>query len=172
MINHENENLNPQVRKKKSRAATWQNQQYDTCAQQRLGSAWASTQSDQSLCCPHTKRWDLGYPLSALRRLWSDWADAQADLSLRWAHMPFCCFCHEVAHMATNWPCTGGTVSPCLHTKLELDVMSGFGRVASISRKDPFFTLHGSYIIKGTYYTLIGLLTYLKREKYNIWVNL
>ena len=25
-------------------------------------------------------------------------ADAQADLSLRWAHMPLCWFCHEVAH--------------------------------------------------------------------------
>ena len=30
----------------------------------------------------------------------SDWADAQADLSLRWAHMPFCWFCHEAAHMS------------------------------------------------------------------------
>ena len=33
------------------------------------------------------------------RRLWSDWADVQPDLSLRWAHMPFCLFCHEAAHM-------------------------------------------------------------------------
>ena len=33
------------------------------------------------------------------RRLWSDWADAQADLSLRWAHMPFCWFCHEAAQL-------------------------------------------------------------------------
>ena len=30
---------------------------------------------------------------------WSDWADAQADLSLHWAHMPFCWFCHEAAHL-------------------------------------------------------------------------
>ena len=30
---------------------------------------------------------------------WLDWADAQADLSVRWAHMPFCWFCHEVAQM-------------------------------------------------------------------------
>ena len=29
-------------------AASWQNQQNDLCAQQRLGSAWASAQSDQS----------------------------------------------------------------------------------------------------------------------------
>ena len=41
----------------------------------------------------------LSYPLSAQRRLWSDWANAQADLSLRWAHMPFCWFCHNVAHL-------------------------------------------------------------------------
>ena len=26
-------------------------------------------------------------------------ADAQADLSLRWAHMPYCWFCHEAAHI-------------------------------------------------------------------------
>ena len=25
--------------------------------------------------------------------------DVQADLSLRWAHMPFCWFCHEAAQM-------------------------------------------------------------------------
>ena len=43
--------------------------------------------------------WVLSYPLSAQRRLWSHWADAQADLSLRWAHMPFCWFCHDAAHM-------------------------------------------------------------------------
>ena len=30
----------------------------------------------------------------------SDWADAQGDLSLRWVHMPFCWFCHEMAHIA------------------------------------------------------------------------
>ena len=33
------------------------------------------------------------------RRLWSDWADVQVDPSLRWAHMPFCWFCHEAALM-------------------------------------------------------------------------
>ena len=30
---------------------------------------------------------------------WSDWVDAQADLSLCWAHIPFCLFCHETAHL-------------------------------------------------------------------------
>ena len=47
------------------------------------------------------KHWVLSYPLSTKRRLWSDWADAQADLSLRWAHRPFCWFCHEAAHMCS-----------------------------------------------------------------------
>ena len=32
-------------------ATSWQNQQNDMCAQQRLRSAWASAQSDQSLPC-------------------------------------------------------------------------------------------------------------------------
>ena len=43
----------------------------------------------------------LGPKLSSggQQRLWSDWADAQADLSLRWAHMPFCWFCHEMAQL-------------------------------------------------------------------------
>ena len=46
----------------------------------------------------------LGPKLSSCgqRRLWSVWADAQADLSLRWAHMPFCWFCPEAAHI---WTC-------------------------------------------------------------------
>ena len=35
-------------------------------------------------------------------RFWSDWVDTQADLSLRWAHWPFCWFCHEVVHMLYN----------------------------------------------------------------------
>ena len=45
------------------------------------------------------KAWVISYSSSAQRRLWSDWADAQADLSLRWAHMPFCWFCHVAAQV-------------------------------------------------------------------------
>ena len=81
-------------------AASWQNQQNE-CA--------PSEDSDQLpghlpslvrvLAVRMKKAWVLSYPLSAQRRLWSDWVDAQADLSLRWAHMPFCWFCHEVAHL-------------------------------------------------------------------------
>ena len=35
------------------------------------------------------KAWVLSYTLSTQRRLWSN---------CRWAHMPFCWFCHEAAH--------------------------------------------------------------------------
>ena len=45
----------------------------------------SSAQSDQSPCCPHEET--LGHFLAS-----------QADLSLRWAHMPFCWFCHDAAH--------------------------------------------------------------------------
>ena len=27
----------------------------------------------------------------------------QADLSLRWAHMPFCWFCHDAAHFTATY---------------------------------------------------------------------
>ena len=80
------------------------------CAQQRLRSAWASAQSDQSLRCPHEetghppslirvfavrmkKAWVLSYPLSAQRRLWSDWSESSLG-----AHS-FCWFCQVAAQM-------------------------------------------------------------------------
>ena len=95
------------------------------CAQWRLRSAWASAQSDQSLRCALSeklrtqaffKRTAKTDQTGGMPRLiwvfagrtctdsedWSDWADAQADLSLRWAHMPFCWFCHEAAQLV---PC-------------------------------------------------------------------
>ena len=54
------------------------------CSQRRLRSACASSKDPSFL---HADSED-----------WSDWADAHADLSLCWVHMPFCWFCHEVAH--------------------------------------------------------------------------
>ena len=53
--------------------------------------------SESSLCA----QWVAKDPsfLHADSEDWSDWADAQADLSLRWANMPFCWFCHDVAHI-------------------------------------------------------------------------
>ena len=77
-------------------AASWQNQQNGMCAQRRLRSAWAS------VAVRMMKHWTLNYILSAQWKLWSVWADAQADLSLRWAHMSFCWFCHEVAQLVNK----------------------------------------------------------------------
>ena len=81
-------------------ATSWQNQQNDLCTQQRLRSAWASAQSDQSLRCPHEET--LGPQLPTERTVkthWAHWVDAQADLSYRWVHRSFCWFCHEVGHI-------------------------------------------------------------------------
>ena len=53
--------------------------------------------SESSLCA----QWVAKDPsiLHADSEDWSDWANARADLSLCWAHMPFCWFCHEAAHI-------------------------------------------------------------------------
>ena len=77
---------------------SWQNQQNDLCAQQRLRSAWASTQSDQSSLCT---LWVAKDPvlLHADCKDWSDWSSAQADLNLCWAHRSFCWFCYLVAQI-------------------------------------------------------------------------
>ena len=42
-------------------------------------------------CAPSEDSDQPGHPPSLIT--------AQADLSLRWAHMPFCWFCHEAAHI-------------------------------------------------------------------------
>ena len=88
-------------------AAAWQNQQNAMCTRRRLRSAWASAQSDQSLCgCPGWSesslciQWvakDPAFLHAAAKTLirlggWSDWVDAQADLSLRWARIHFVVF--------------------------------------------------------------------------------
>ena len=52
--------------------------------------------SESSLCTQWTAK-DPSF-LHVDSEDWSDWADAQADLSLRWAHKPFCWFCHDAAH--------------------------------------------------------------------------
>ena len=73
-------------------AASWQNQQNDMCAQQRLRSAWASTWRNLGSLATHWVQ----------SKDWLDWVDVQADLSLRWAHRWFCWFCLEVAHIQVN----------------------------------------------------------------------
>ena len=72
-------------------AASWQNQQSGMCAQQRLRSAWASAQSDQSSLCT---QWVAKDP---------SFLHAQSDQSLRCPHMPFCWFCHEEVHLESLW---------------------------------------------------------------------
>ena len=52
-------------------ATSWQNQQNGMCAQQKLRSAWVSTQSDRVFPVCMKKAWVLTYPLSARRRFWS-----------------------------------------------------------------------------------------------------
>ena len=44
------------------------------------------------------EHWVFSYPLSAQRRLWSDLTDT-ADQSICCAHISFCLFCHEAAHL-------------------------------------------------------------------------
>ena len=68
------------------------------CAPSKVRSAWASAQSDQSSLCAHWIAKDPSF-LHAESEDWLDWADAQADLSLGWVHMPFCWFCHALAHV-------------------------------------------------------------------------
>ena len=70
-------------------AAAWQNQQNDLCAQQRLRSAWASAQSDQSFRCGHEETFG---PLLPNERT------AKTLMRHRWAHKSFCWFCRAAAH--------------------------------------------------------------------------
>ena len=97
-------------------AASWQNQQNGMCAQQRLRSAWTTTQSDQSLLCAQWVAKDTSFLHET---------DAQADLSLHWAHMPFCWFCHGVARfwsfyqltfifLSSGSFCLSSLMPPCL----------------------------------------------------------
>ena len=51
-------------------AASWQNQQNGMCAQQRLRSAWASTQSDQSLHCPHEAKLPIECTVKTDQTVW------------------------------------------------------------------------------------------------------
>ena len=67
-------------------AVTWQTQQNGMCAQQKLRSAWASAQSDQSSLSAWRKLESLVTHWAHREDSKTHWADAQADLSLHWAH--------------------------------------------------------------------------------------
>ena len=69
----------------------------------RLRSAWASAKSDESSLCTQQVAKDPSI-LDADSKLWSDWGDAQADPSPHWVYMPFCWFCHTLAHICTGEP--------------------------------------------------------------------
>ena len=72
-----------------------------TYGEQRLRSAWAFAQSDQSslgaLCVAEDPMF-----LHADNEDWSDWVDGQDDLSHLWAHRSFCWFCHTVAEISIH----------------------------------------------------------------------
>ena len=86
-------------------AASWQNQQNGMCAQQRLRSAWASAQSDQSLAVRMIEE-TLGPQLPIEWPCHCEDTDQTGRMPrLIWVfpwRTSFCWFCHEVAHMWTK----------------------------------------------------------------------
>ena len=72
------------------------------CAQRRLRPAWASTQSDQSLRCPHEESLGPYLPVErtakTLIRLGGcpGWSESSLDAQ------SFCWFCHVAAHLKTR----------------------------------------------------------------------
>ena len=83
------------------------------------------------------KAWVLSYPLSAQWRLWSDWVDAQADQSLPWAHMPFCRFCHALAHLDQQRK--KKCLQICAHGKIQINKLVKYMTWAYNCSRDPVF---------------------------------
>ena len=77
------------------------NQQNGMCAQRRLRSAWAVTQSIRVFAVRMKKAWVLSFPLSIQRRLWSDWADARL-IRVFAGRTSFCQFCNMAAHFIAH----------------------------------------------------------------------
>ena len=79
-------------------ATARQNQQHDLCTQRRLRSAWASTQSDQSLPCAPRIAKD-----PRLLHVDSEGSDQTGQMPrlicIFAGRMSFCWFCHVVAHV-------------------------------------------------------------------------
>ena len=69
-------------------AASWQNQKNGMCAQQRLRSAWASAQSDQSLLSVWRK----------LRSLATHWAHSENSDQTEWMPRLICVFARRTCH--------------------------------------------------------------------------
>ena len=96
-------------------AATWENQQSEFAPNEDSDQPGHPPSLIRIFAVRLEKARVLSYPLSAQQRFWSDWVDAQADLSLRYAHMPFCWFCHDAAHMSWNSQYTSTTFSQYFH---------------------------------------------------------
>ena len=79
-------------------AATWQKPTKWLCAQRRLRSAWASAQSDQSLCCALNAYPFFMQTAKTLIRLGGCPGWSESSLG---AHS-FCWFCHVAAHIRSN----------------------------------------------------------------------
>ena len=73
------------------------------CAKRTLRSAWASAQSDQRPRCPQEESLGPKLPIKraakTLIRLGGCPSYPPSLISLRWAHMSFCWFCHDAAHL-------------------------------------------------------------------------
>ena len=83
-------------------AASWQKQQNDMCAQRRLRSAWASAQSDQSLCCA-LNGWLRTHAVfmrtaKTLNRLGECPGWSQSSLG----RQSYCWYYHEAAHFIAS----------------------------------------------------------------------
>ena len=101
-------------------AASRRNQQNDLCAQQRLISALASAQSDQSSLSACRKLWSLAtywakiqaFFMRTEQRLWSDW------------------FCHEVAQlfsvMSNCFPKPNFSIFTCLFEEINTWKLSDY----------------------------------------------
>ena len=95
-------------------AAIWQKPTKWLCAQQRLRSAWASAQSDQSLRCPH----EGGCP---------GWSESSLGAK------SFCWFWHDVAHIMCA--ISEGSVETACSPKRSLTISILFIWAGSINSK-------------------------------------
>ena len=120
-------------------AASWQNKQNDCAPSEDSDQPGHPSSLIRVFAVRLKKPWVLSYPLSAQRRFWSDWADAQAHLSLRWAHMLFCWFCHEAAHLFLLFFILSFSF---LKPSLKADVSVG----PTTKRPFPFNTFHWTWI--------------------------
>ena len=93
-------------------AALWQNQQTDCVHSEDSDQPGHPPSLIRVLAVRIKKPWVLSYPLSATED--SDQTDAQGDLSLHWAHISFCWFCHEAAHIFIMDRKTGIDISPTM----------------------------------------------------------